>query len=273
MKIRKVKSFTKGFLLAAILSSAILNAGTLIDGIYQFAGGETISASEMNYNFQQIRGNVVLDATNSTAINYQLDSPAQQCESGMTECVAGYVTFGNETVGAVETRTDPSASTTVSSTAQGNMSFLTIPTDGFYEITLIADPTSYTISPPDEVYEGTNLSANFAIIKFNSGDASQGTVTSNTSAMTTPKIDGVEIFSKIELNSYLSKRDDSGDGVEDAFTEDLEAGVKKEMYLKAGDGIAVFYWMLFENYYTPVNSDNIQYGTGSIRLKVKQVVD
>jgi hypothetical protein len=272
-KLNGIKSFTKGFVTATFFSSALLYAGTLVDGVYEFAGGETISASEMNHNFQKIRGNVIVEATNTATIFSQLDSPVQQCENSQTDCNAGYVPLGNVTAGAIETRTDPSASTLFSATSGGDMNYITIPADGFYEVSLIANPTSFTISPPDETYESTNLNLNFSIIKFDSTDASKGDVTSNESAMKTPRVDGMEIYSNIETKSYLRREDTDGDGAEDYFQEDIEGGAKKQVYLKAGDGLAVFYWIYWQNYYTPVNSDNVNFGVGSIKFKVKQIVD
>lgn len=267
----KIKDFTKGFLVSAVLSSALINAGTLIDGIYQFAAGEIISATEMNHNFQKIGGNIIVDATNTASVYSQLDSPAQQCENGITDCNAGYVTFGNETAGMIESRTDPSAVLN-SATGSGPMSFVTIPNDGFYEVSIIANPT-YTVSGPDENFEQTNLDINFAVIKFDSLNGSAGLITSNPSAMKTPRVDGSEIYSDVQATSYIQRGDSDGNATEDFFTENVEAGSKTQMYLKANDGLAVFYWIYWNNAYAPVGTDNADFPIGSIRFRVKEVTN
>ena len=267
----KIKDFTKGFLLAALLSSALINAGTLIDGIYKFAAGEIISATEMNHNFQIVGGNVIVDATNTTPITSQVSSPVQQCENAATDCNAGYVEFGNETAGLIESRTDPSAVIN-SATGTGAMSFVTIPKDGFYEISVISDPT-YTVSPPDENYEQTNLNIHFAVVKFDSLNGSAGLITSNPSAMKTPRIDGSEIYSDVQTSSYVSRGDSDGNATEDYFTETIKAGAKNQLYLKANDGLAVFYWIYWTNYYAPVATDEVSFPVGSVRFRVKEVVN
>ncbi|GEM_PF-4423343 len=269
------KGFTKGFIIATFLSSALLYAGTLVDGIYQFAGGEVISASEMNYNFQQIRGNVLVEATNDTALNAQLDSMAQQCENTVTDCISGYVSLGNVSAGTIETRTDPSASALQSATATGDMNFITIPADGFYEITMIATPGTISMTPPDENWEQASVYYNFAVVKFDATDPTKGEVTSNTSAMKEPNIDGVSATSA-PLYSYssYSRIDNNGDGTEDEINDYANNGLKKEIYLKANEGVALFYWIYFPNGGgTPVGTDNIDFPIGSIKFKVKQIVD
>lgn len=270
---QRSKSFTKGFILATFLSSALLYAGTLVDGIYQFAGGEPISATEMNHNFQRIRGNVIAEASNTQLIYSQLGTPEQECESAVVGCNAGYVALGNVTAGTISSRTDPSASVANTTTAGGPMSYVEIPADGFYEVTIITDPSSYTISPPDELYESTTANINFAVIKFDATDPTQGTITSNTSAMDTPRVDGFEIYSDVQTESMIRRGDDSGDGVEDYFVEDIDGGDKVQMYLKAGDGLALFYWIIWDNFYTPVATDELSFNVGSVKFKVKQVLD
>jgi hypothetical protein len=267
------KSFTCGFLVASFFCSPVIYGGTLIDGIYQFASGDVLSSSEMNYNFQQLRGNVLLDATNTVAVSHQLGTATQECETSIQACASGYIEFGNESIGSIETRTDPSTTTLYSSTATGAMSFITIPNDGFYEITIIGSPDTVNISPPDEAYESTRFEVNFAVVKFDSTNPSAAQVTPNGSAMRTPQIDGVEIFSPVSTRSAFTKGDSTGDSSEDFFTQEIQGGVKKEIFLRANDGIAIFYWIFHENYNTPVGTDDIQYNVGSIRLKIKEVLD
>ncbi len=273
MKQNEWKGFLKGIAVATFLSSAFLYAGTLIDGIYQFASGEAISSTEMNHNFQTIRGNVIVEATNTSTITSVLSTPTQECEQSFTECNSGYVVFGNETAGSISTRTDPTSTTNYSQTAGGSMSYAAITTDGFYEISLIADPATVTISPPDEAWETTYLDMNFAVIRFDATDINKGEITPNTSAMDTPKVDGTEIYSELELNSSFSRGDNDGDGNEDFYSQSLEPGNKKQLYLKSGEGIAVFYWIKFENIDSPVGTDTVVFNPGNIKIKVKQILD
>ena len=220
-----------------------------------------------------LHSNTELPVKSGRRLSYEISSPTQECKTGVTQCSAGYVDFGAETIGAFETRTDPTASTTSSRNAGSDMSFITIPVDGFYEITLIADPSALVVSDPDEIYETTRIEANFAAVKFDSSDPSQGTILPNDSAMDTPRLDGTDVDSDIKSRSSIVKGDSTGDGAQDFTDEDIEAGVKKEVYLKAGDGVTVFYWIFYANGNTPVGSDNITFDPGSVKIKIKRVID
>ncbi len=275
---KRIKDFTKGFITAAFLASFITYAGTLIDGMYQFADGELISAFEMNHNFQQIRGNVLVEATNASPIIFDTSSQTQVCGASGLICNLGYLSFGNVVAGSFSTRTDPSADATASESSGQPVEYIMIPVSGFYEITLIVDPKptyTLTVNEPNEYVSANN---SFHVVKFDATDPSKGALSPNTYSMSEPFLDGNDIFSSatFELGSSFSKGDSDSNGIADP-TNDYEyygGGKREVVYLTAGTGLAVVYEFQSSNGMNIATAgDGISYGIGSVRFKVKQILD
>ncbi|HAZ11349.1 MAG: hypothetical protein A2X86_20280 [Bdellovibrionales bacterium GWA2_49_15] len=138
--------FFHGIFFALAFSSALAIAVTGIEGFHTFSPGGVISASQMNENFEKVAGEVIFHGRNLATFSHLKSSAGQQCGYSADPCHLGFLVF-DEVVGGGDNYlsvSDPSTST-YSFTSGSTIKYIKIPVSGFYEIRLVAHPSTFTI--------------------------------------------------------------------------------------------------------------------------------
>ena len=213
--------FFQGAVVAIGFTSLVSIAATNFPGYFIFSSGTPISSSEINSNFEKLTGTILLKAVYSGSItanesNFIVPTYCPTCHSYSKKLL-----LSSASVGAANllTTTDSDADSASYGTS---FSYISIPSDGWYEFRLITNATaSLAGTTCNSINCNANVNANSAITLATSLANAQGFS------------QGV---SMAWISSYDNLNDQNSDGVFDAQSN-LYANMPPEIkryYLKAG---------------------------------------
>lgn len=270
----KINNFITGFVTATLLSSVVIYGGTLVDGIFTFSAGEVISASEINHNFERIRGEVIFEGFNSQTYTFNATNTPQICyvSGSPYYCNLGFVDLDDAVAGNVIKRVDPTVDVENSATFGQDYSYFPAAVSGFYELTLISTSSTSQITVNEE-YEYASADINLRLLKIDGNDSSKGVLSPGTNS--TFKLDGVDAMGTTYPGLYESINDTDGDGdnIGDNPNYSPPTNIRKLVYLKAGEALVMVYDFRVNDAGTPVNGDGFTFNPGSIYFKMKRIID
>lgn len=213
--------FFQGAAVAIGFTSLVSIAATNFPGYFIFSSGTPISSSEINSNFEKLTGNILVKGVYSGSIsatesNFIIPATCPTCHNYVKKLLLSSVSVG---AANVLTSTD----TDIESASYGtSFNYVLIPSDGWYEFRLIANPTSSLSgttcdSPGCNANVNANSTINLATSLANAQSNSLG-------------------LSTAWVGTYDSKNDINSDGIFDVVNNPyaIQPPEIKKYYLKAG---------------------------------------
>lgn len=243
--------FVPGMLCSLALGSVLSYAASNIPGIFVFSNGAIISASEMNQNFEKISGVIILQAGEDFSATYDHStiSGNYKCMASTIDCYSGRLELPAASIGTMGVAVDSSPTNT---TYSDNYSFFEIPSDGWYEIQLRANPSTRTTSCLTANCNG-NFSSVFRLKIFKTVDDLPG----NSSTTVIEAMD----------NYYYSDTSSNGNIEGQEISANPGLGLAKKVFLQAGQAISIDFEINVDGSSIDSN-DHVIFAPGDLALSV-----